>query len=240
MLDADGTTRALLERAYERFNARDIDAVLALMTIDVEWPNGWEGGYVHGHDEVLDLWPGHPETIPADVRAAYLSTPAAARCPRSWPTTAPPRSSTSSTIRPTATPAGSCRCRSRCSSRTGAQRSASTRRPAGVAGPRTCTTGPSATATSWPRRRPPRSPRRCATSWHVAERPSHWRVLRQLGVSRRHRHHHPHRHDRCRQSPGRERPVAQIQLQKPYLLSPRNGLAARPLPQHLLPALRNL
>jgi ketosteroid isomerase-like protein len=46
----------MFERLYERFNARDIDAVLAHLTDDVEWPNGWEGGYVHGHDEVRAYW----------------------------------------------------------------------------------------------------------------------------------------------------------------------------------------
>ncbi|MRS61558.1 ketosteroid isomerase [Larkinella terrae] len=46
----------LLHRAYEAFNARDIDSVLALMHPDVAWPNGWEGGYVQGHDAVRDYW----------------------------------------------------------------------------------------------------------------------------------------------------------------------------------------
>ncbi|RRB14241.1 nuclear transport factor 2 family protein [Larkinella knui] len=46
----------LLERAYEAFNKRDIDAVLALMQPDVDWPNGWEGGFVHGHEAVRDYW----------------------------------------------------------------------------------------------------------------------------------------------------------------------------------------
>lgn len=46
----------LLQAAYREFNARKIDAVLALMQPDVSWPNGWEGGYVHGHEEVRDYW----------------------------------------------------------------------------------------------------------------------------------------------------------------------------------------
>jgi nuclear transport factor 2 (NTF2) superfamily protein len=46
----------LLKRAYDAFNARNIDAVLLLMHRDVHWPNGWEGGYVDGHDEVRDYW----------------------------------------------------------------------------------------------------------------------------------------------------------------------------------------
>lgn len=46
----------LLQQAYAAFNARDIEQVLPLMHPDVEWPNGWEGGYVHGHDEVRAYW----------------------------------------------------------------------------------------------------------------------------------------------------------------------------------------
>jgi hypothetical protein len=45
-----------LRRMYEAFNARNIDAVLREMTCDVDWPNAWEGGRVHGHDEVRDYW----------------------------------------------------------------------------------------------------------------------------------------------------------------------------------------
>jgi nuclear transport factor 2 (NTF2) superfamily protein len=46
----------LLKKAYDAFNARNIDAVLMLMHPDVHWPNGWEGGYVDGHEQVRDYW----------------------------------------------------------------------------------------------------------------------------------------------------------------------------------------
>ncbi len=46
----------ILVRAYQLFNARDIDAVLLLMDANVHWPNGWEGGYVEGHGEVRNYW----------------------------------------------------------------------------------------------------------------------------------------------------------------------------------------
>ena len=45
-----------LESLYAAFNARDIDAVLAAMTDDVDWPNAWEGGRVHGKDSVRAYW----------------------------------------------------------------------------------------------------------------------------------------------------------------------------------------
>jgi ketosteroid isomerase-like protein len=41
---------------YRRFNTRDMEAVLVMMSDDVEWANGMEGGYVHGRDGVRDYW----------------------------------------------------------------------------------------------------------------------------------------------------------------------------------------
>jgi len=46
----------LLKRAYAAFNARDIDGALATMKPDVAWPNGMEGGTVHGHEGVRAYW----------------------------------------------------------------------------------------------------------------------------------------------------------------------------------------
>ena len=46
----------LLEKAYGAFNSRDIESVLTVLDSDVEWPNGWEGGYVQGHEEVRKYW----------------------------------------------------------------------------------------------------------------------------------------------------------------------------------------
>ena|SRR5579862_9831399 len=46
----------LLRHLYERFNARDMEEVLAAMHEDVIWANGMEGGHVHGRDEVRQYW----------------------------------------------------------------------------------------------------------------------------------------------------------------------------------------
>lgn len=46
----------ILERIYARFNARDIDGVLAELTEDVAWANGMEGGHVHGREAVRAYW----------------------------------------------------------------------------------------------------------------------------------------------------------------------------------------
>jgi hypothetical protein len=47
---------ALLRRAYEAFNARDIDGLLSLLQPDVDWPNVLEGRREHGHDAVRAYW----------------------------------------------------------------------------------------------------------------------------------------------------------------------------------------
>jgi len=54
--DSTRNDRELLIAAYRGFNARNIDAVLALMHPSVVWPNGMEGGYVDGHDGVRQYW----------------------------------------------------------------------------------------------------------------------------------------------------------------------------------------
>jgi hypothetical protein len=46
----------LLRAAYGAFNSRDIDAALALMTPDVEWPRAFKGGFVRGPQEIRQYW----------------------------------------------------------------------------------------------------------------------------------------------------------------------------------------
>ncbi|OYW74462.1 MAG: hypothetical protein B7Z37_17695 [Verrucomicrobia bacterium 12-59-8] len=45
-----------LRAAYAAFNARDIEAALALMTPDVAWPRAFKGGFVRGPEEVRAYW----------------------------------------------------------------------------------------------------------------------------------------------------------------------------------------
>jgi ketosteroid isomerase-like protein len=46
----------ILKRLYDRFNARDIETVLAALDENVVWANGMEGGHVHGRDGVRNYW----------------------------------------------------------------------------------------------------------------------------------------------------------------------------------------
>ncbi|MGK6313129.1 nuclear transport factor 2 family protein [Neorhizobium sp. DT-125] len=46
----------MLKRIYRSFNARDIDGVLVVLSDDVSWANGMDGGHVHGREAVRDYW----------------------------------------------------------------------------------------------------------------------------------------------------------------------------------------
>jgi hypothetical protein len=46
----------ILKQTYRYFNNRNIDATLAMMHPDVDWPNGMEGGIEHGYEAVRKYW----------------------------------------------------------------------------------------------------------------------------------------------------------------------------------------
>jgi ketosteroid isomerase-like protein len=69
-LNSEAAIRAL----YAAFNRRDIDAVLARMTADVRWPNGWEGGVVVGHAAVRDYWTRQWAAIDPTVTPERITT----------------------------------------------------------------------------------------------------------------------------------------------------------------------
>jgi hypothetical protein len=50
------STEPTLRALYASFNARDVDAVMAATSPDVDWPNAWEGGRVRGQAAVREYW----------------------------------------------------------------------------------------------------------------------------------------------------------------------------------------
>ena len=62
-----------IRQAYEAFNARDIDAVLAVLSPEVMWANGMEGGYVQGHTALRDYWTRQWQTINPHVEPLSLT-----------------------------------------------------------------------------------------------------------------------------------------------------------------------
>lgn len=56
MSDRPSLETELLRAAYAAFNARDMDAALATMSLSVAWPKAFKGGFVRGHQEVRAYW----------------------------------------------------------------------------------------------------------------------------------------------------------------------------------------
>ena len=52
MSDQQQSDIELLSAAYAAFNSRNIDAALACMVPNVEWPKAFKGGFAQGHQEV--------------------------------------------------------------------------------------------------------------------------------------------------------------------------------------------
>jgi len=70
MPDTSSPEIELLRTAYAAFNARNIDAALALMTPDVAWPKAFKGGFVHGPQEVRAYWTEQWSEINPNVEPA--------------------------------------------------------------------------------------------------------------------------------------------------------------------------
>jgi hypothetical protein len=59
--------RDLLTFVYQAFNRRQIEPILAAMDSEVEWPNGMEGGWVHGREGVRAYWTRQWATVDPHV-----------------------------------------------------------------------------------------------------------------------------------------------------------------------------
>jgi ketosteroid isomerase-like protein len=75
----DSSEQALLANLYAAFNERDIPTLLAAMTPDVSWPNGWEGGVVRGRDMVGAYWRRQWEQLDPTVTPTAFGTEADGR-----------------------------------------------------------------------------------------------------------------------------------------------------------------
>ena len=79
MPNQPGTETEMLRTAYAAFNARDIDAALALMTPDVEWPRAFKGGFVRGPEEIRAYWTEQWSEISPHVEPVAFHPEAAGR-----------------------------------------------------------------------------------------------------------------------------------------------------------------
>ena len=63
-----------LAALYHAFNRRDLDSVLTRMHAEVDWPNAWEGGRVHGRDAVRAYWGRQFEEVSSIVEPVGFET----------------------------------------------------------------------------------------------------------------------------------------------------------------------
>jgi nuclear transport factor 2 (NTF2) superfamily protein len=63
-----------LKHVYDRFNARDMETVLAAMHEDVIWANGMDGGYVKGRSGVRSYWTRQWGLVDPHVEPVEFST----------------------------------------------------------------------------------------------------------------------------------------------------------------------
>ena len=73
------STQERFTALYAAFDARDIEAVLAALDPDVDWPNGLEGGRVHGHEAVALYWARQWELIDPHVEPVRIREDGAER-----------------------------------------------------------------------------------------------------------------------------------------------------------------
>lgn len=64
----------ILRAAYAAFNIRNLDAATELMHPDVDWPNAWEGGRVHGRTAVRAYWERQFAEISSKVEPEAFAT----------------------------------------------------------------------------------------------------------------------------------------------------------------------
>ncbi len=64
----------LIERLYDRFNARDIDGVLSNLAENVVWANGMENSHVYGTAAVREYWTNQWAVIDPHVDPLKVST----------------------------------------------------------------------------------------------------------------------------------------------------------------------
>lgn len=48
--------KALLTSLYDALSRQDVDGVMALMHAEIDWPNTFDGGRVHGRDALRAYW----------------------------------------------------------------------------------------------------------------------------------------------------------------------------------------
>ena len=63
----------LIKHLYDRFNARDMEAVLSTLAEDVAWANGMKGTHEHGPEAIRKYWTHQWSVINPHVEPVHIS-----------------------------------------------------------------------------------------------------------------------------------------------------------------------
>ena len=68
------TNKEFLQNLYNAFNKREIETIISLMTPNVKWANGLEGGFVYGRKAVREYWTNQFKDIQPELETLKFET----------------------------------------------------------------------------------------------------------------------------------------------------------------------
>jgi uncharacterized protein YndB with AHSA1/START domain/limonene-1,2-epoxide hydrolase len=68
------SNQQLLQSLYTAFNNRELETIISVMSPDVKWANGVEGGFVYGRDAVREYWTNQYKVIQVQLETLKFET----------------------------------------------------------------------------------------------------------------------------------------------------------------------
>jgi ketosteroid isomerase-like protein len=68
------SNQQLLQNLYGAFNNRELETIISVMSPDVKWANGVEGGFVYGRDAVREYWTNQYKVIQVQLETLKFET----------------------------------------------------------------------------------------------------------------------------------------------------------------------
>jgi uncharacterized membrane protein len=68
------SNQQLLQNLYDAFNNRELETIISVMSLDVKWANGVEGGFVYGRDAVREYWTNQYKVIQVQLETLNFET----------------------------------------------------------------------------------------------------------------------------------------------------------------------
>jgi limonene-1,2-epoxide hydrolase len=68
------SNQQFLQNLYEAFNNRELETIISVMSPDVKWANGVEGGFVYGREAVREYWTNQYKVIQVQLETLKFET----------------------------------------------------------------------------------------------------------------------------------------------------------------------